>query len=413
MKNNYYNIALIMWASIIAWAINYAYYPLMLQYMTLEDFWVFGSIMWVLNLIWVISTGIILFLNKEISKNIWDTGRVKYIFVASLKILSVVWLIGTLIFWMFTPLLARYFDVSEYGYFILIGTTIFLSFVSTVVQSSLRWLKQFNYLSFSQIIGPVMKLMIWIWLVYLGYNIYWAIYWVVLSGLISLWISILYLKFIFQWTSSVWKTSELLKDFRNNKKEIIKFFLISFFFALFLNIDVIFVQNIFDATSAGAYVGIAVLGKFLIFLLLSIETVYYGQILEHSKATVPRHLILNPLVIMTLVVVSALVFNVFFWNFILHILKPELTEYFDIYLWSLMYYGLLAYMSFFSKILVWWNSNYANKLLAACSILLVIVVYTLWTSSLENFIYSFVWVWCITTILLAVLFYFELTHVKK
>ena len=218
MKNNYYNIALIMWASIIAWAINYAYYPLMLQYMTLEDFWVFGSIMWVLNLIWVISTGIILFLNKEISKNIWDTGRVKYIFVASLKILSVVWLIGTLIFWMFTPLLARYFDVSEYGYFILIGTTIFLSFVSTVVQSSLRWLKQFNYLSFSQIIGPVMKLMIWIWLVYLGYNIYWAIYWVVLSGLISLWISILYLKFIFQWTSSVWKTSELLKDFRNNKK---------------------------------------------------------------------------------------------------------------------------------------------------------------------------------------------------
>jgi len=72
------------------------------------------------------------------------------------------------------------------------------------------------------------------------------------------------------------------------------------------------VQNIFDATSAGAYVGIAVLGKFLIFLLLSIETVYYGQILEHSKATVPRHLILNPLVIMTLVVVSALVFNVFF-----------------------------------------------------------------------------------------------------
>ena len=44
----------------------------------------------------------------------------------------------TLIFLIFTPLLARYFDVSEYGYFILIGTTIFLSFVSTVVQSSLR-----------------------------------------------------------------------------------------------------------------------------------------------------------------------------------------------------------------------------------------------------------------------------------
>jgi O-antigen/teichoic acid export membrane protein len=51
MKNNYLNIALIMGAGLIAGALNYAYYPLMLQYMSLEDFGVFGSIMGILNLI--------------------------------------------------------------------------------------------------------------------------------------------------------------------------------------------------------------------------------------------------------------------------------------------------------------------------------------------------------------------------
>jgi hypothetical protein len=44
---------------------------------------------------------------------------------------------------------------------------------------------------------------------------------------------------------------------------------------------------------------VAVLGKFLIFLLLSIETVYYGQILEQAKDKIPVQLIRNPLVLMS------------------------------------------------------------------------------------------------------------------
>jgi hypothetical protein len=79
-----------------------------------------------------------------------------------------------------------------------------------------------------------------------------------------------------------------------------------------MNIDVIFVQNIFDSTQAGAYVGIAVLGKFLIFLLLSIETVYYGQILEQKKESLPSHLIKNPLILMGITIICAIGFNIMF-----------------------------------------------------------------------------------------------------
>lgn len=412
MKNNYYNVAIIMWASLLAWALNYGYYPLMLQYMSIEDFWVFGSIMGLLNIIGILSTGIILFLNKEISKNINDTGKIKNIFISSLKILAIAGCIWSLIFALLSPLFAAYFKIENIWYFVLVATTILLSFCSVVILSTLRGLKKFTFLSFSQLLSPILKLIIWVWLVALGYNIYGAIYWVILSWLISLIVSLVFVSRLFQWVEKKGSTKELFSDFVKNKKDLSQYFLISFFFALFMNIDVIFVQNIFDTTNAWIYVGIAVLGKFLIFLLLSIETVYYGQIMEHQRESVPKHLIINPIVIMTLVVIWAVVFNLLFWTFILWVLKPELAEYKNIYILSLIFYGLLAYISFFSKICIWWWKYCANKILTFCFLVLTLGVYSFWTESLEAFVLKFISVWILTTLLLWFLFFKSLSSTK-
>lgn len=413
MKNNYYNVAIIMWASLLAWALNYAYYPLMLQYMSLEDFWVFGSIMGLLNIIWVLCTGIVLFLNKEISKNINNSWKIKNIFISSLKILALLGLLWSIIFALLSPVFANYFNINNIWYFVLVASTIVLSFCSVVIQSTLRGLKKFTFLSFTQLLSPVMKLIIGVWLVAAWYNIYGAIFWVILSWLLSLIISLIFVSQLFRSVTKTWSTKELFAEFVTHKKDISQYFLVSFFFALFMNIDVIFVQNIFDTSSAWIYVGIAVLWKFLIFLLLSVETVYYGQIMEHKRENIPRHIIINPLVIMTLVIVWAIVFNIFLWNFILWILKPELADYKDIYILSLIFYGLLAYISFFSKICIGWWKYSANIILWFFSLLLTFCVYMYGSQTLESFITSFIIIWGLTTIALAILFFKSLLDLKR
>jgi O-antigen/teichoic acid export membrane protein len=177
MKNNYLNVALIMGSWLIAWALNYAYYPLLLQYMSLEDFGIFGSIMGILNLIWVVTTGIVLFLNKEVSRNIENPSQIKQIYLSALLILSSLWLIWFIVFWLMSPLFAAYFNISEISYFWLVWISIIIALANSAIMATLRGMKKFSYLSCNQILSPILKLTVWVWFVYLWFSILGAIAW--------------------------------------------------------------------------------------------------------------------------------------------------------------------------------------------------------------------------------------------
>lgn len=407
MKNNIFNIAVVSGWMVFWWLFNYIYHPIMLKYMSLADFWVFWSLMGVLNLIWVISVGVILFLNKEISKNIDDLSKAKVIFKKSWKTLFILSLLLFLLTTILSPLIADYLKIEQIWYIIIINVSIFISLLSACTMAILRWLKKFQYIGIFQAISPIIKLILWVLFVYLWYNIYGAIWWVILSGFIWLCISYLYIYNIFKYTPDLEKEYNITSDIKKWKNEIINFFLVSLFFAILMNIDVILVKNIFSADIAGWYAWISILWKFLIFLMLSIETVYYGQIMEHKKVKVPIQLIRNPIYILLLVSIWAIIINYFIWSFILWIIKPELISYYYVYMLSLIYYSSLAFISFFSKILVGWNNYKWNILLWMSVTFLLISVYIFWTNSLENFIYCFIVNGIITTILLWIIFFNE------
>lgn len=90
---------------------------------------------------------------------------------------------------------------------------------------------------------------------------------------------------------NIWTDKELLLDLYKNKKSLLNFFLVSFFFAIFMNIDVILTKNVFDEKIAWIYDWISILWKFLVYALLSVETVYYSQILENKKEELPKQFI--------------------------------------------------------------------------------------------------------------------------
>ncbi len=408
MKNNIFNIAVVSGGMIFWWLFNYIYHPVMLRYMSLADFWIFWSLMWVLNLIWVISVGIILFLNKEISKNINDLSKAKFIFKKSWKALFILSLFLFLLTSILSPLIANYLKIEQIWYIIIINASIFISLLSACTMAILRWLKKFEYIWVFQAISPIIKLILWVLFVYLWHNIYGAIWWVILSWCIWLYISYLYIRHIFKHVPALKKEYSIASDFKKWKNEIINFFLVSLFFAILMNVDVILAKNIFSPDVAGGYAWISILWKFLIFLMLSIETVYYGQIMEHAKNKVPMQLIRNPIFILLVVSIGAIITNYFIWGFILWTIKPELVSYYYIYMLSLVYYSSLAFISFFSKILVGWNNYTWNIILFISSLLLVLSVYIFGKNSLEAFAYCFIINGLLTSFVLLLLFLKEL-----
>ena len=63
-----------------------------------------------------------------------------------------------------------------------------------------------------------------------------------------------------------------------------------------MNCDLIMERNVFDAQQAGTDGGIAVVGKFIFYVLAAIETVYYPKLTQYSSAQqVPFAWIKNPL----------------------------------------------------------------------------------------------------------------------
>lgn len=406
-KNNYFNIFVVSGGMILGGVFNYLYHPVMLQFMTLEEFWIFGSLIGVLNLMGVIASGIILFLNKEFSENIHNKAKVKFIFLTMMKYFLIIWLTGSIVFSLMSPMIARYLQIENILYVILVGFTITLSLLAALIMAYIRWEKRFEYIGLYSMLLPFLKLIIWVILVFLGFEIYGALWGVVLSGVLGIIISLFYIQKSFKGIIPEWNTKELLGDFKKHKQNIIHFFLVSFFFALFMNIDVILAKSIFDETLAWAYAGISVLWKFLIFLMLSTETVYYGQIMEHKRETLPKHLIINPIVILSLISIWAISINIFIGEFMLWILKSELKEYYVIYILSLIYYSLLAYMSLFSKVLVWWKNYHWNIILWVWSIALILTSSLYWYQSLEYFILCFISIWAFSTLALGIIFYSE------
>lgn len=412
MKNNYLNVLLVSWSWVLAWLLNYIYHPIMIKFLTLEEFWEFWSLVWIFNIFWILIVWFVLFLNKISSQKLEDKSQLKFLFNNSNKIFFIIWFIIYLLFLAFTPIISKFLYIDSYKIVLITWLSIIIWFIWIGVNSILRSIKRFDLIWIMQLVWPLIKLFFWVVLVYLWYWIFWAIWWFILSGFLSFLIGYIYLKRYFYNVSESGNIKEFFSFFNNSKIEIFHFFIVSLIFAILMNIDVILVKNIFDADTAWIYAWISVLWKFLIYLLLSIETVYYWQIMEYNKENLPNHLIINPIVITIVTVILAIVFNLFFWEFILKILKPEFVEFKNIYILNLLYYSTLVFISLFTKILIWWWKFFINYLFLILTTLIIALVYLFWTWSLLSFTLVFLISWVLLSLISWVLFYIELKKSK-
>jgi len=389
MQNFIYII--IVWSStIISGLINYFYHPIMLKFLSINEFAEFESLISLFNIIWVLTTWLTLFLVKEISRNIKNMDKVKSIYLYSNKILLWIWFFLYLLFLSITPLLKQFLHFESIWPLITVWFSIVLTFQMTGINAVLQWTKKFNFLSLNWIIWAVLKLVCGLGFVYLWYKIYGAIWWFLLSVLILIFIDYIYIYQILKKFKSDGNFEEIKKDFKKDFKNIFHNFLLVFFISFFMNIDIIFAKHFFHGDMAGIYSGISVFARFLIFVGMAVETVYYPQIMEYKKLQVPKHFLKNSWVMMFLLGISAIVFVYFFWARALSIFDKSFSSYINLFLLLIVYCWIFVFFNFYSKLLIWWEDYRINYVLIIFTILLIASLYIWWNKDIYSFVYVFI-----------------------
>lgn len=376
MKNSSY-ILLLASSWIIWWALNYMYHPLLLRYLSVEEFWTFQSLFWIFNIFSVIIISLSIYLVKEIIK---DTSKESLLQKQHLLRLDLVKLSAfmLLVFFIFSAFINWHLNINNYYYFLFLSISILFINLELYIFPFLQALRKFETMSLLRLIAPILRIITWVWLVYLWYWIYGAIWGFVASQALFIIIWYKYMRRYIPYQAKNQNNSGtfLFKNISNLKY----FFIASIILTLFQNIDILIVKSLFDSETTGYYAAISVLAKFLIFLGLSIETVYYPQLVKESSLPTLQLLRISwYYIIMTL---WAIVFFILFGETILRLFKDGLQEYLWLIYPLIIYCGLLAYLSIIVKTLIAFERYTINYLLWALIVWLIVSLYSLWDTPL-------------------------------
>lgn len=389
MKNNLINVLFLWLSTLISGVINYIYYPVMLNFLTIEQFSEFWSLVAIFNILSVLTWAIWLFVVKEMSQD-FDNLKTKSLFFFWIKYISLIWIIFYILFLFIYPLLAKFLDIHNFILFLIVGFSMVISFSGVTIWALLQSKKRFKFLSFTQVLNPIFKLLIWIVLVYLWFNIYWALFWVIISQilifLLTFIVSYKYIKNLKSDNKILDK--EIFHDLKIQKKQILHYMLSSIILAVFMNADILFAKHFFDNTVAWIYSGISAMAKFALFAWMSIETVYYTIIIGENRLN--KFKVAIVWLIYLVVLILWLVFLFFFWEFFLEIMKKWFWEYINLLYLIVIYSIFLALVNFFVKIFIWFEKYFINYILIFSIILLVGLLYKFVWNSFYDLIYVFV-----------------------
>ncbi len=380
MNKNSISIFFLSSSTLIAWLLSYLYHPVMIRYLSIEDFWSFQSILSLMSILWVLSNSLWLFYVKEVSRKIDNTAYIKFYRNTTTRYIFYLWLSVSLLFLLALPYVSSYLNIPYY-YFLPVQLTIIFSFLAMTNNAYLQSLKKFKSIALIITSMSFLKLLTWFIFVYFGFWVLWALWGLIISQIVTfiIWFFILQKYFLWIKTKDL-DINNISKTFLTQKRQILQYLFTSILIALFMNIDILIVKNIFDGETAGYYAAISVLAKFLVFLGLSIETVYYPQLVKES--ILPKLQLLKVSWYYVVMTLWALVFFMIFGETILRLFKDGLQDYVSLVYPLIAYCGLLAYLSIVMKTLIAFEYYTVNYLLWVLIIGLVVCLYTLGNSLL-------------------------------
>ena len=393
--------------SFLVGAVNYLYQFLMARMLPVEVYGELQSLLAILAIGGVLSGAILTVLVKYTAafKAKERLNKIYSLFLFSAKKV----LFGSIIFFIVFAALSGY--VADFLHLpsvvpvIILGVSFLIVFLSSINGGIIQGLENFKAVSIISIISSLLKVILAVLLVKLGFAINGAVGAIVLAGLIGYLISFLPIKFLFKQQKENIET-----------KEIFRYSFPVFFTLLFItliwNVDVVLVKHFFPAQTAGEYGALAALGRIIFFMAGPIAGVMFPMTAAAHSNHKDSGRILKRTVFLTGLIGSGILFFYFlFPEFIIKVLIGSkylqisgLLGWFGL---SMFFYSLVALLSrYFLSI-----GEIKCAYLAGAGVLLQIILISFFHQSLWQI------VWIMNGVMFAVLalltFYYFKIIIKK
>jgi O-antigen/teichoic acid export membrane protein len=264
--------------SIAANLFNFFFSIFMSRNLTVEGFGVLASTFSLIALIGIpagsIIPTIVNFAGSHFAKD--DYGSVKALFFKIIKPLLTISISMLFLFFVFAGHIGDFFKITDRSIVVVIGISVALAYISIVSSGLLQAKLAFKFISFTNLIGGILKFSLGAGLVFLGFGLRGAVWAVFIAGIIPSILGFIYLKSVFM--SKINKTSKM------NFKSILSYGFPSTLailgMTLLVSTDILLVKHFFDPLQAGIYAGLSLVGKVIFFFTGSITGVMFPLIVK-------------------------------------------------------------------------------------------------------------------------------------
>lgn len=234
---------------------------------------------------------------------------VRGLYVKMAKFLFGFGLLVFLLFLIFIPTIGGFFHIENTVILIMTGVIIFIGFIAIINIAMLQAKLAFGYQTLVNLIGALMKLLLGILFIYLGFSVTGSVL-AIVFGAISIYIASFFpIKFIFD--------KKVIASPAVSTKELFAYGLPSaltlFGLTSFISTDVLMVKHFFDPKTAGLYAGLSLMGRVIFYISSPIGSVMFPIIVrKHSKNESYRNTFFFSIV---LVLVPSLLVSAFYFIF--------------------------------------------------------------------------------------------------
>lgn len=263
-----------MVANVLAFLLNL----FLARNLTYADYGIFASLISIITLAMIagssINTIIVRFSTAYYVKN--ENDKLKSFYKKSAKFVFSFSFLVFLLFVLISPFLNNFLHLNNYLYLVLAGLCVFVFYLQTLNLAFLQGLMRFGFISIVSSISGIIKLVIGILFVLLGFRAFsglWAIFFMGLGAFLIGFIPLK--KILFQKTEN---------EVSLPTKEILTYALPAFVTILFLtsftSMDVILVKHFFSPHLAGFYAGLSLIGKVIFYFTAPIPMVMFPLLVK-------------------------------------------------------------------------------------------------------------------------------------
>jgi len=292
---------------------NFVFHFSMARLLTVAEFGILSALFAIIYILSGFSESIQVVISKYSTKE-KNKGKIKNVLRRALR---KSFLVAILLFIIYLVIAVIISYLTKINYFLiaLTGLIIFVAFLVPITRGILQGKKRFKALGVNMISEALIKLILAIALVLIGWKVYGAIIGTLVGGFAAFALSFIKIKDIIK-----------TKEQKTTTKDIYNYATPSFFIVLtilfFYSIDVLIARIFFTADIAGAYAIASILAKTIFFGTYPISKAMFPLTVE-SKLKKSENIFINALVIMLFGIIVALIIFYFFPGLIILIFSGK------------------------------------------------------------------------------------------